>query len=658
MTPPPPSLLRRFFPGWVLRGRLSSDRLVAFLCQGAGVGVLILAAALIAVLLHQGWPAVWHLGLGNLLSSTNWDPERGAFGALLFVYGSCVTSAIALLVAVPLGVGTAVYLSELATPRRRRVSAFFLELLAAIPSVVFGFWAVEFLARRLLGPLYALAGWKNASGEGLLAAGLVLAVMVLPYITALSYDACRSVPLALREGALALGATRWQMIRHVILPAARPGIVAAIFLALGRAVGETMAVTMVIGNAQYFNFSLTGTGDTIPSLIAKQLHETTPQEPRRAVLMALGLLLLLLAWLMNSAGRAVVRHQVAGQSASRSWWRFWRGWRPSSVFSSTPSASSAPSAFSGTPFDPADPPSDVGPQRMPGENITPVTFRREGNRRWAARIDRVMSWLLALCQWLTILPLFLILGYITYQGAGEVSWAVFSHLPGDEPPGLAHALYGSAILVLLAAAVAVPWGVLVAIFLSEYPQHPLNGLVRRAAEWLTAVPSILIGVFGYVLLVSPPWSSRPWGYSAYAGAFALAVMMVPVVARAAEEALRAVPAGLREAAAALGATRAQTLRAVLLPAAWPAILTGILLAAGRILGETAPLILTARGSQFFPRSLADPTPSLPFYVYDFAQKPDAALQRLAWAGAFILLVLVLCINVTSRWLSRSAHSTR
>jgi phosphate transport system permease protein len=607
--------------------------------------VLILAAALIAVLLHQGWPAVWHLGLWNLLSSTNWDPERGAFGALLFVYGSCVTSVIALLVAVPLGVGTAVYLSELATPRRRRVSAFFLELLAAIPSVVFGFWAVEFLARRLLGPLYALAGWKNASGEGLLAAGLVLAVMVLPYITALSYDACRSVPLALREGALALGATRWQMIRHVILPAARPGIVAAILLALGRAVGETMAVTMVIGNAQYFNVSLTATGDTIPSLIAKQLHETTPQDPRRAVLMALGLLLLLLAWLMNSAGRAVVRRQVAGQSASRSWWRFWKWRRPSSAF---PVASSPP-----------DTPSlDGGSPPVSGENMVSVPFRRAGNRRGAARIDRLMSWLLALCQWLTILPLFLILGYITYQGAGEVSWAVFSHLPGDEPPGLAHALYGSALLVLLAAAVAVPSGVLVAIFLSEYPQHPLNGLVRRAAEWLTAVPSILIGVFGYVLLVSPPWSSRPWGYSAYAGAFALAVMMVPVVARAAEEALRAVPAGLREAAAALGATRAQTLRAVLLPAAWPAILTGILLAAGRILGETAPLILTARGSQFFPRSLADPTPSLPFYVYDFAQKPDEALQRLAWAGAFILLVLVLCINVTSRWLSRSAHSTR
>ena len=609
------------------------DGLVALLCHLSAFGLLAGVATLVVVLLHQGWPAIQQLGLWHLLASSNWDPDRGSYGALLFVYGSCVTSAIALLIAVPLGVGTAVYLSEIATPRRRRVSAFFLELLAAIPSVVFGFWAVEFLARRLLGPLYGLAGWTHASGEGIVAAGLVLAVMVLPYITALSYDACRAVPVALREGALALGATRWQTIRHVVLPTARPGIVAAVLLALGRAVGETMAVTMVIGNAQYLSFSLTATGDTIPSLIAKQLHETTPQEPRRAVLMALGLLLLLLAWVMNSVGRAVVRHQTTVASSQThlrrqrrrrwSWWRF--------PFRTSASAD---------------------------KESPPEAHHPEGARRRAAWMDWSMTQLLAVCQWLTLLPLFLILGYITYRGAGEVSWSFFVHLPGDQPPGLAHALYGSALLVLLASCVAVPMGVLVAIFLSEYPRHPLNGLVRRSAEWLTAVPSILIGVFGYVLLVSPPWSDRPWGYSAYAGAFALAVMMVPVVARAAEEALRAVPAGLREAAAALGASRSQTLWAVLLPAAWPAILTGILLAAGRILGETAPLILTARGSQFFPRSLADPTPSLPFYVYDFAQKPDEALQRLAWAGAFVLLVLVLCINVTSRLLSHSPHSAR
>ncbi|MCS7271474.1 MAG: phosphate ABC transporter permease subunit PstC [Gemmataceae bacterium] len=626
----PPQLLSRWFSRVisVVGASRWGDRLMAILTQAAAGILLLVAATLVAVLTYQAWPALEHLRQWQILTSTNWDPERGAYGALLFVFGSCVTSVVALLIAVPLGVGAAVYLSEIAAPARRRLASFFLELLAAIPSVVFGFWAVEFLAKRLLGPFYDLWGWKHQSGEGLLAAGIVLAVMILPYVTALSYDACRSVPASLREGALALGATRWQTIRHVVLPVARPGILAAVLLALGRAVGETMAVTMVIGNAQYFDISPTATGDTIPSLIAKQLHETTPQEPRRAVLMALGLLLLALALVMNTAGRAVVRGRVQPRR------------RPLCAGFGQTSGNDDPA--------------------IRAEAACPIDhpLSQYVSSRWNHRIDQGMTAVLALCQWLTILPLFLILGYITWRGAGEVSWSFFTHLPHDQPPGLAHALYGSALLVALATLVAAPVGLLIAIFLHEQPHHPLSGVITRCAEWLTAVPSILIGVFGYVLLVSPPWTSRPWGYSAYAGAFALAVMMVPVVARSAQEALRAVPAHLREAALALGATRTQTLLAVLLPAAWPAILTGILLAAGRIFGETAPLILTARGSQFFPQSLSDPTPSLPFYIYDFAQKPDDVLQRLAWAGAFVLVIIVLCVNVASRFLSRSAHSTR
>ncbi len=130
------------------------DGFVPLLCHLSAFGLLAGVATLVVVLLHQGWPAIQQLGLWHLLASTNWNPDRGSYGALLFVYRTCVTSAIALLIAVPLGVGTAVYLSDIATPRRRQESAFFLELLAAIPSVVFGFWAVEFLARRLLSPLY------------------------------------------------------------------------------------------------------------------------------------------------------------------------------------------------------------------------------------------------------------------------------------------------------------------------------------------------------------------------------------------------------------------------------------------------------------------------------------------------------------------------
>jgi phosphate transport system permease protein len=608
------------------------ERLLGYLAPLAAVVLLSLSGALVAMLVYQAWPVIRNGHLGEILSSTNWDPDRGAFGALLFVYGSGVSATIALAVALPLGVGAAVYLSEIARPQVRRWCAFFLELLAAIPSVVFGFWALEVLARRVLGPVYVWGGWPNPSGEGLLAAAGVLAIMILPYITALSYDACRSVPVALREGALALGATRWQMIRSVVLPVARPAILAAALLALGRAIGETMAVTMVVGNAQHFDFSPIVAGDTIPSLIAKQLHETTPQEPRRAVLMALGLLLLVLAGLMNAAGRLVVRWSV----------------RPARRLQLNPLRPST------------SPQSHLGqPAALPATAWLAYASqgwdRRLRYNRW---VERLMTAVLTACQWLTLAPLFAILGYISWQGAGQISWSFFTHVPHDNPPGLAHALYGSFLMVLLASLVAVPLGILVAIFLYEHPRHWLHQPLCRCCEWLASVPSILIGVFGYLLLVSPPGSSRPWGYSALAGAFALAVMMLPVVSRSAYEALQSLPDAWREAAWALGATPAQTLRAVLLPAAWPAILTGILLAAGRIFGETAPLILTARGSHFFPRSLTEPTPSLPFYIYDFAQKPDDTLQRLAWAGAFVLALIVLCINTTARLLTRSRYPQR
>jgi phosphate transport system permease protein len=590
------------------------DRAFAFLAQFSGVFVIAVAGALVGILLYQSWPALVRYGELKVLTSSDWNPSENAYGALLFVYGTVATSIIAMLVAVPLGVGAAAFLSEIASPRVRKVISFLLELLAAIPSVIFGFWALEFLARRGLAPAYRLFGFDNTSGEGILAAGLVLAVMILPYITALSFDVCQAVPRAQREGSLALGATRWQTIWKVVLPYARPGIIAACFLALGRAAGETMAVTMVIGNAQYLNFGLTATGDSIPSLIAGQLHETGPADTtRRAVLVSLGLLLLVIAFVMNVLARGFVR------------------------WLSKPRAHKArPLSVSDAPPPPAD----------------PTATARALSR--AARTDKLMTGALWLCQFLTVLPLFLILGYITVKGAGQVTGAFFTNLPNDKPPGLYHALLGSATLVGLAAVFAIPVGLLAAILLSEYRNNRLVAPVRFVAEMLGNVPSIVVGVFAYAVLVYPFWLSpgqRGFGYSAWAGAFALGVMMLPVVIRSAEEAMRLVPNSLREASYALGATRRQTVLKVVLPAALPAIITGVLLAIGRIAGETAPLILTARGSQFVARSFSDATPSLPYYVYDFATKPNEELKNLAWAGAFVLVVVVLCLNVGVRLLA-------
>jgi phosphate transport system permease protein len=265
------------------------------------------------------------------------------------------------------------------------------------------------------------------------------------------------------------------------------------------------------------------------------------------------------------------------------------------------------------------------------------------------------------CQWLTVVPLFLILGYIGYRGAAHVHATFFTHLPNDTPPGMYHAIVGSVALVGMASAFAIPVGLLAAVFLSEYRRHALVGPVRFVAEMLGGVPSVVIGVFGYALLVYPFWLSadeKGWGFSAWAGSFALGVMMLPIVIRSAEEAMRLVPDSLREASYALGASRRQTVTRVVVPAALPAIVTGILLAVGRVVGETAPLILTARGSNFLPQfrdkgidALSEPTPALPLSVYDFAMRPGAGDKDLAWAGAFVLVVLVLLLNVGTRLLA-------
>jgi phosphate transport system permease protein len=589
------------------------DALFRWLCQGAGGFVLALAAALVVVLVHESWPVLSNPGKFRLLTSTDWYPDRDSYGALVFVYGTVATSLIAMLIAVPLGVGAAAYLSELAPPRLRRMCSFLLELLAAIPSVVYGFWAREFLAKQGLAPAFSLLGLPNvASGQGILAAGLVLAVMILPYITAVSFDVMQAVPRSQREGALALGSTRWQTIWRVVLPYARPGIIAACFLALGRAIGETMAVTMVIANSPYLDFRINGTGDTIPSVIAKELFEASGN--KKAALVALGLVLLVITLVMNVAARLIV------------------------LWMAKPRVRSGRSVRleEGQPEPPARTQAEV-----------------EASRRAAMRKDRVMRAVLALCQFLTVVPLFLILGYITVRGAGGVDWNFFTKLPNDSPGrGLAHALVGSCILVGLAASFAVPVGILAAIFLSEYRNYRMVAPVRFVAELLGGVPSIVIGIFGYALLVYPFWGNRQWGFSAWAGAFALGVMMLPVVIRAAEEAMRLVPNSLREGSYALGASRWQTVLKVVLPAALPAIITGVFLAVGRVAGETAPLILTARGSQFYPRSPSDPTPSVPFYIYEFSKyAPGSDEIRLAWAAAFVLVVVVMCLNVGVRLLA-------
>lgn len=572
------------------------DIIFCWTCLGASAIVPILVATLIAVLIYESGPFVRATGF-QFLWRVPWNPGAATpvYGGLALIYGTLVTAGIAMTLAIPIGVGAAAYLAAIAPGWLRANGAAFIELLAAIPSVVYGLWGLIVLAPLVGGP-------------GIFAAGLILAIMIVPYVTALSYSMCRTAPRSQCEAALALGATRWQLIRTVILPHARPGIVAAVFLALGRALGETMAVTMLIGNkALAIESPFDGVGDSIASVVASQLNEATT-ETQRSGLVALAFVLFLVTLAVNVLGRLLIR----------------RVGRPTRRTASRVHVIQA---------------------------ATQVAVKSTVHHQSAARINSLMSGVLAAALLATLVPVFLILGFIIVRGAPGFTLDFFTQLPA--PPGmpgggLAHALVGSARLVSLAAVVVIPIGLLGGIALAELAGSRWAAFVRFVGELLGGVPSIIVGILGYSIIVS---ATDPPHFSAWAGSFALAVMMLPIVLRTSEEALRVVPAGLRHASHALGAGYFHTVVRVVLPAAWPGISTGVVLAIARIAGETAPLLLTAYGSSFFARSFNDPTPFLPKYIYNYATSGFAGQEQQAWTAALVLLSFIVVINVGIRWLA-------
>ena len=249
-----------------------------------------------------------------------------------------------------------------------------------------------------------------------------------------------------------------------------------------------------------------------------------------------------------------------------------------------------------------------------------------------------------------LVPLAMILFYVISHGAAALNWDFFTKIPmpvGEPGGGMANAMVGTLILIAIAGSIAVPVGVVAGIHLAEYGGTRFASAVRFAADVLNGVPSIVIGIFAYGLVVLPVHR-----FSALAGGFALAIMMIPIVTRTTEELLRLVPPSLREGALALGATRTRAMFTVILPAALPGIVTGILLALARIAGETAPLLFTAFGNRFWSTSLTQPIGSLTVQIFTYAISPYEDWHRQAWAGAFVLVVMILILSILARLVTR------
>lgn len=248
---------------------------------------------------------------------------------------------------------------------------------------------------------------------------------------------------------------------------------------------------------------------------------------------------------------------------------------------------------------------------------------------------------------IAIIPLALVLTYVAVQGLSGVNWDFFTQLPkpvGETGGGMANAIIGTLEIVALASAIGVPIGILAGIYLSEFGNNRLGKIVRFAADVMSGVPSITVGLFVYGIIVL-----RTHQFSAWAGAVALAVLMLPTVTRTSEELLRLVPDALREAALGLGVSRWRATLRVVLRTAAPGIATGVMLAVARVAGETAPLLFTAFGNRFWSTSINQPTASLPVQIYTYAVSPYDEWHRQAWTAALVLVVLVLLLNVSARW---------
>ena len=278
-------------------------------------------------------------------------------------------------------------------------------------------------------------------------------------------------------------------------------------------------------------------------------------------------------------------------------------------------------------------------QRGEGPEIMSYATRRK-------IVSRIAEVLCGVCILLALLPLALILFYVIKEGAGALNLAFFTHTPkpvGELGGGMGNAIVGTLILIGLAALFAVPIGCIAGIHLSEYQGTRFGSAVRFAADVLNGVPSIVIGIFAYGLVVLPVKR-----FSAIAGGGALGLLMLPIVVRTTEELLRLVPTGMREGALALGATRSRAVFTVIFPAALPGILTGILVALARVAGETAPLLFTSFNNQYWSTNITQPMASLTVQVFTYANSPYEDWIRQAWAGAFLLVMIILALSIVAR----------
>lgn len=642
------------------------DRLFEKLSLGFGLVVVVLIAWIGIRLFADSGLTRGRYGAAFLTDSV-WDVPHELYGALPFIFGTIVSSLLALVIAVPLGVGAALFLSELAPKKLANPISFVIELLAAVPSIIYGLWGFLVLCPFLqthVSPWIAAQLGANPLFAGppvltnMLAAGVILAIMILPIIASISKEVLQTVPRGQREAALGLGATRWEAVWQVVLPEARAGIAGAVILGLGRALGETMAVVMVIGNTPKISASILQSGYTMPALLANQFNEAYNDLLQRSALLEIALILFGITVLVNALARLILlitARRIAQGGVLADLKPPTPARRALKVVRSVVSKGALPCVLAlQFYFDLRA--HGVQALWMPFELVCflvlagVMVFRvlRTGVLKERVRplTNLLMQGVMSLTAAAACFVLGALLVYVFIQGVKGLGLNLFTQLP--RPPGMAgggmkNAIVGTLMLIGIASAVAIPLGILGGIYVAQFGKSRLKDAIRFSADVLNGIPSVVIGLFAYAAFVIP------FGhFSAWAGGAALAIIMIPTVLRTTEEMIRLVPDHYLEGALSLGSSRSFAVRSVVLPPARSGIVTGVMLAIARAAGETAPLLFTAFGSDQLVTHPSQPVSSLTMKIYQYAVSPYDDWVSQAWAAALLLMAFTLVLSLLAR----------
>jgi phosphate transport system permease protein len=610
------------------------DKNVKNLLFFSGTVAVIIVFFIIVYLFRESYPAFQEVGLTEFLSGSKWNPvgEPPFYGAYPLIVGTLLVTAGAMVFSIPLGVGSAIFISEVAPSKIRASFKFGVELLSGIPSVVYGFFGLVVLTNWLR------ITFDQPTGESWLAGSILLGIMALPTIVSVSEDAISSVPTEFKEASLALGATRWQTISKVIVPSALSGITAAIILGMGRAVGETMAVMMVTGNSAILPEPITNVFSpvrTITGTLGIEMGEVAVGGSHYHALFALAVILFVIVLVVNSSAVVIllklsekfkpkgkpkfkINRKIMDKIKSTVYGLLFVGllWILYTVSNIIIAVVAA---------------------------VILVLLQYASRRISARQYQRIGLASVSLSVVIVLFLLGVILYYIVANGITNVSWEFLTQSPRDlgRAGGIFPAIIGTLYLVGGAILFAVPPGVGAGIYLSEYAKEgKATRLIRTGIDNLNGTPSIVFGLFGFAFLVL----YLNFGISLLAGMLTLAFMVLPTIIRTTEEAVKSVPQSLREASLAVGATKWQTIKRVVLPPAAPGVITGVILSIGRAAGETAPIMFTAAvfTQRFLPHSPMEPVMALPYHLFVLTTSVPGSLDS-AYGTAFVLLVVVLLI---------------